>query len=59
MSNVVYSFIKKYQNERFFVNISLINPKEKKIVGRKVVPLDVINYPLQYGPKKLGHPVYQ
>ena len=24
----------------------------------KVVPIDVINHPLQYGGKKLGHPVY-
>ena len=30
----------------------------KKIVGRKVVALVVINHPLQYGGKKLGHPVY-
>ena len=26
--------------------------------GVKVVPIDVINHPLQYGGKKLGHPVY-
>ena len=27
-------------------------------MGRKVVALVVINHPLQYGGKKLGHPVY-
>ena len=26
--------------------------------GVKVVPIDVINHPLQYGGKMLGHPVY-
>ena len=26
--------------------------------GVKVVSIDVINHPLQYGGKKLGHPVY-
>ena len=32
--------------------------QKRKMFGVKVVSIDVINHPLQYGGKKLGHPVY-
>ena len=72
MSNVVYyvkSFIKKYQLVKKLFNRVILSKWEvfseyfvnkaetKKIVGRKVVALVVKNHPLQYGGKKLGHPV--
>ena len=73
VSNVVYylkSFIKKYQLVKKLFNRVILSKWEvfseyfankaetKKIMGRKVVAPVVINHPLQYGGKKLGHPVY-
>ena len=49
----------------FFENVNISNILQffktsqiRKMFGVKVVPIDVINHPLQYGGKKLGHPVY-
>ena len=61
----VKSFIKKHQLVKKLFNRVILSKLEvfgkyfvnksetKKMVGRKVVPLDVINHPLQCSPKSL------
>ena len=56
---------RKRKHNFFFENVNISNilqffktSQKRKMFGVKVVPIDVINHPLQYGGKKLGHPVY-
>ena len=55
---------RKRKHNFFFENVNISNilqffktSQKRKMFGVKVVPIDVINHPLQYGWKKLGHPV--